>query len=269
MRPLLLILLFCLGATAQDLSFLNLPLLAQSQAAQLPLTGMLAWYKADSFATTTTNLTPVGNTTNGTQWIDSAPGNLYTLSQRVAAMRPVYDLTNNFFIPVNNLGQTMPCILFAGTWLSNTTIPITLSANFTIFMAVIQNSGSDSCILGSSTVNRQLRANRSAANTWSFFDGATEVVSAAYTSTQTTNKLSTCRRTGGNIEFFDNLINKGPNTAANATTVFDEVGASTGGSGTANYNGTMQEIVIYTNALSDAVIGSLYTNYFRPRWRLP
>jgi hypothetical protein len=264
-RSLLLILLFCLGAHAQDLSFLNLPLLAQSQAAQLPLTGMLAWFKADSFPTTTTNLTPVGNTTNNTQWIDSAPGHIYTLMQRTAADRPLYNLTNNL---QNNLFQAMPCIFFQGNWLSNTTTPITLSTNFTIFVVLKQNATVDNCILGSSTANRQLRANRLNANTWSFFDGASEVVSSAYTSSQTTNRLSTCRRTSGNVEFFDGIINKGPNTASAATTVFDQVCASSGGSGVANYNGTVQEIVIYTNALNDVTIGSLYTNYFKPRWTI-
>lgn len=269
MRLLLALLLLASPALGQQKGLLDAPFLAGSSYQSLPLAGMLAWWKADSFPSTTTNLAPVGNTTNSTQWIDSAPGNLYTLSQRVVANRPVYDTTNIFFTLRNNFGQQMPCVLFAGRWLSNTTIPITLSTNFTIFMEVIQNAGVDTCIMGSSTVNRQLRANRATANTWSFYEGATEVVSAAYTSAQGTNKLSTCRRTSGKVEFFDNLINKGPNTAAAATAVFDQVGGSTGGSGVSSLDGTIQEIVIYTNAMSDAAIGSLYTNYFRPRWHLP
>lgn len=267
---LLLASLLCAGtAFGQQKGLLDAPFLAGGTTKSLSLAGMLAWWKADSFPITTTNLAPVGNTTNNMQWVDSASGGIYSLIQRVAANRPLYDLTNTFFNLRNNFGQQMPCVLFAGNFLSNSTTPITLSTNFTIFMAVIQNAGSDSCVLGSSSLNRQLRANRSSGNTWSFFDGTTEAVSTAYTSTQTTNKLSTCRRTSGKIEFFDNLINKGPNTAAAVTTVFDQVGGSTGGSGVASWNGTFQEIVIYTNALSDAAIGSLYTNYFKPRWNLP
>lgn len=233
---------------------------------RIPTNNLVAWWKADSFVGLTNNAT-VGDSTINRQWVDSS-GNGFSLTNFVVGTEPTW-ATNQF---TNSVGVAMPGVKFNGSQFFGMK-PLTNdnNINFTLLVVLRQTAGNDGIIFGNATINRQLRANRSGANQWGFYDGTVEVVSSVYTLAITANKLSSCRRsagTTGTITFWENLTAKGTGTA-NHQTVYNQVGNSVGSIGTTPLNGVIAEMLVYNEALSDADLTALYNNYFKPRWGLP
>ncbi len=254
-------LLTILWANAQNLHLQNQPLLAQAQINNLPQSGLVAWWKADSIPSSTANGTPMGNTTNGTTWIDSS-GNGHDLTQNVVASRPVYHTGSaGIFGGLN-------CVDFTTSGFAlNLASAVTLS-NFTI-LSVVKYAGvsTDGILIGSLSLNRQVRRQQNILRT---FDGSGEAVSNPVFVSTTNGYLTVFKRTFTNITFMacTNLaFVMWPTNDPIASLVLDDLGASPP-SGVGTLQGFLAEMAIYNYEMDTNQVISVYTNYFKPKWRL-
>lgn len=260
----ILVTLFCICATisalGQSLNLNNQPLLAQAQINVLPQSHLIAWWKSESLLTSYTNNQPLGNTTNGTVWLDST-GNGHNLAQDTVANRPLYHVGS-----AGILGGRA-CVDFSPN--ANQANFITTNAvsvsNFTMLF-VVANINNDSLLLGSSTINRQVRRQDT---TLRSFDGSGEAVSNPVFSRSTNAQLAVYKRTGTNFTFMTctNLsFVTWPTNDVAAQMVLDNLGqCPTVG---LSIGGFMGETAIYDIELTTNQVQQIYTNYFKPKYNM-
>lgn len=196
------------------------------------------WWKADSLA--------LNDNDAVTTWADSS-GNGRTLTARA---------TSNYH---TNIAGSMPAVTVGGGF---TFSGVTLSGDLSI-VAVVKVA-SDSMLLGNTTLNRQIRVDRSNGNTISFYAGGSELVSSSFTIANTLLSLA-WRRAASTVSFRMNKTAEGTGADGNSL-VLNLLGDTSFGAG---YNGYLMELLIYSSALSDSDSDTLYDNYLKPRWGLP
>jgi hypothetical protein len=127
---------------------------------------------------------------------------------------------------------------------------------------------SDSVVLGHSTLNTQVRIDRSGNNELSFFpDSAPECESNNFTQPAANTRMMTWRRTTAAITYRENktAIAAAAGTNSHILTI-DRIGSNPF---TGFFIGFYAEITVWNTVLSDANLDNLYDNYFKPRWSLP
>lgn len=214
------------------------------------LTGLVRWYKADSFVLS--DGASIGGV--GTNWIDQS-ASAANLSQSDSGSRPVFK---------TNIFGSMPAIRFTpNQWLDMSLFDVT---DYTIL--IVGKFNADSVILGSSAENRQIRVLRSGANTISAYFGNTDAVSDVLANAANTVRLMTWLRGGGSPQdrFRENKTARGGADDSGETTLLDYVGRTSFGGYT---DGDIGEICVYSAVQTSANIDALYDNYFKARWGLP
>lgn len=210
------------------------------------LAPLAAWWKADS-------LNLADNTALGVAhpWLDSSgSGHNLNSAQGTISFR------------TNQVG-VLPGISFpGGGGLMTMATDLVLAANFTICAAYKSAAGADGFLMSHSSVSPQVRVNRSGANQVQFFDGTTEAISPTLSTLATSRRLITWKRTSGAVTFLENNTPRTGGTASLSAT-FDQI------CGGISYAGFIYEIAVWTRALTDGQVQSLYNSYFKPRWGLP
>lgn len=213
-----------------------------------------AWWKADSFAVSTPNNTPIGDV--GLELINSLNPGTYDMVQTTPGFRPLYQ---------KNVFGTRPGIFFDGIddfLLFNPLIVFesivgTLSQACTICFVFKQtgtnNNGMLLCRGGGATHQIWSRG----ANPEMFaFDSVGGVFSSAATTVPATSpRVITFRNEVfvSNQMFRENGVNKGPFTQSNLGFEFDRFGETLGhGSGITRFSGWLAEILMYCRTLNDA-----------------
>ena len=253
---LIVLLLSTIANTIFDPAFLR----PQTAAAVTPATysNLEAWWKADSLSLT--NSAPVGGT--GIEWQDESSNNRDG-TQGTAGARPLFK---------TSIFGSMPAIRFDGSDDTLAFTPdISKGANDDYSVLIVGKSlnSTDGELLGHSVTNIQVRVNRSAGPTVSFFGNSIEAISDAFSNSLTNVHLITWRTDGtaDTTSFRENKTARGSGLGTGNSELKLNRIARTSFGGFANWD--IAEIVVYSRRLTDAEVDNLYDNYFKTRWGLP
>lgn len=125
----------------------------------------------------------------------------------------------------------------------------------------------DSIWLSRSGLNRQIRAFRIGANTYSFVATAGEVISGTLSQPATDARMNTWRHDFSGtmqVEFFENATNFAGSINGQTQTL-NQIGIIDGGP----LNIDIGEMVIFNSSLTNTNITDLYNDYFKPKFGLP
>jgi hypothetical protein len=231
------------------LTFSDQAFLASTKSSFSPasLVNLEGWLKADSF-TDLIDGSPVGLV--GDEWIDQS-GNGYDAFG--AAGNPTWQ--------TNEVG-TKPIVRFPGAGIFLNIPEIVFTGDFTVMFVCKVAVGADTLCLGHNTLNHQMRRNSGGVNDASFFEGVTQVFSAAFVGASSALQMLTYRRLAGTVSWRQNKTARGTGVAA-LTAKFDSL-VNNVFLGTGNMD--LAELVFYTDHKSDVECDELYDDYFKPRW---
>ena len=210
--------------------------------------GLVRWWAADS-------LVPIPDNTHITaHWVDQKNGDNADTGSEGGGGNNLYR-TNAFGSKPGIDGVDFQYTTFA-------------FGDFTVVS--VAKISADTYMIGHATLNHQVRVSRSGANNLSFFSGSgVEVISNNMTNPRTDARCMVWRRSGVNVSFRENktvLGNTNGNTNGTSFTP-NRIGFSSNGGWPGG--GRLGEILIYSAAVSDANLDSLYDNYLKGRWGLP
>lgn len=219
-------------------------------------TGLMGWWKADSFSLS--DGTAIGGT--GNEWIDQST-NSRNATQSSAGLRPLFKI---------NIFGSKPAIKFDGSDDILSITSMTLDAH-TIFC--VGSVTADSQLLGSNIDgNTQVRIKRSGANVISYFDGTHQPISDAFSAAANVGRLMVWRKTvaGGGDTWMafegktPRITGSPPALGSGFTIHLNEIGG--------NLNifafmaGYVGELVVYNESRTDLEVAALYDGYFSGRW---
>lgn len=212
--------------------------------------GLVRWYKADTFSLG--DGTAIGDVSN--PWVDQS-ASAVDLGQSNSLFRPLFK-TNQF--------NTQPGILFDGIndKLTMASALALASGIGTIIIVYKHTATNDGCLLGHSTLNRQVRSGRSGTNNISRYDGTFDSFSSTFSSAQTAVRAGCWKGGTTSGQFFENKTARGVWSSGSVPTPLDWVGDTSYGQ---PFSGSIAEIIIYNTTLSDADWFSLYDNYLALR----
>lgn len=217
---------------------------------------ILAWWMADSFSLA--DGTAIGG--GGNEWQDQSTFNR-DATQATGTAQPLFK---------TNIFGTMPSIRFDGSndTLEFSEISLGVNASYTTVLVGKSLNNVDAEVLGHAVTNTQVRVNRSAGPTVSFFGGSIEQISSAFSSALTNVKMITWRTNGSTdvTSFRENKTARSSGGTGNSSLILNRIGRTSFG-GFANWD--YGEIIIYSRLLSDAELDALYDNYLQPKWGLP
>jgi len=209
------------------------------------ITGLVRWYKADSFIGYTdgqscgrTGIDPWVDQKGSGQDARSAAGAIWKDSTNYG--KPYVEFVLQAFgnADSGNLGD------------------------FTVIAACKKTSTSSFLIYHGITGN-QIRRSFSGDNTTLFYDGTGGGQAASAFANPNNFLVVVVRRSGTTVSFRENLTSRGSFTYSSATFATNEIGSISNGSFI-----DIGEILIYNNALDDATLDSLYTDYLKPRFTI-
>ena len=218
-------------------------------------TGLIGWWKADSFKGTADN-TRIGG--SGKTWTDlSGNGNHWKMD--TVAWQPFYRTA---------IVGPRPAIQFTITDQTRMLLDtaLTFTADQTIIIIYQQETGTDAVLLYHS-LNRQIRSGlTTTGNTISKYDGVTTTISCQFNTPMDTLRMATVRVQGAIYSFFDGKTLVGNGNEGTWVTPINRLGSAAFG----NYlNGHIAELCIWNEKLEVEDILLLYNEYFGPRWGLP
>lgn len=217
------------------------------------LSGLVRWYKADSFSLP--DGTAIGGV--GNEWLDQS-GSGADLTQTSGPSKPLFK---------TNIFGSMPAIRFSGGQQMDMTL--FNSANYTILAVGMANA--DGMLFGNSGANMQVRVKRSGTNDISNYFGGADVFSSVFSTAAASVKLMTWLRGGGTgfsdtCRWRENKTARGNNDDFGVNAQLNRVGSTSFGG---NYDGDIGEICVYNTPQTVADLDLLYDTYFKPRWGLP
>jgi hypothetical protein len=187
----------------------------------------------------------------GLEWIDFQNGNNAVTGSGSIEYRTA------------GISGAYPSLQVSGDTLNIT--PITLAGDFTI--VIVAETSSDSCWLGHSALNQQIRMDTLGANQASMFPATAPGLLSDLFSTTFGNVVAvTYRRSGTTSSIRENKTARGSNVSS-GTFVLDRIGASPGaGVGGA---GDLGAILVFNVFKTDTQLDRLYDTVLKPDFGLP
>ena len=223
---------------------------------------LLYHFKADSFASSTADNTPVGAA--GTEWIDQT-GNGFTCTQAVAANRPLYRI-NQF--------NRLPAIQFDGVndfLQMGATQTIGLGQAFTFCIVYQSASAANDYFLLGNGGNTQFRPNVAAGDVWGIFqDGVAGPTSVGIPRAQTDLRVlwMNCQTIAGqrNANFYQGKLFMNNSTTSQNSFTVNRISGNGANPGAFLMGGLLAEVCMWSTFVTGNEIFDLAQHYFRPKW---